>query len=62
MFADVYRELRLEDPTRERATTLALGLVGTKHKLQLIARRLNPPMIRAIRVYRPPIVSLGKAN
>jgi hypothetical protein len=57
MFVDVYRAPRVEDRTREQATTLALGLAGTKHKLELIARGPNPPMIRAIRVYRPPIAS-----
>ena len=55
MFADVYREPRLEDRTREHAATLALGLTNTKHKLELIARGTRPPMIRAIRVYRPPV-------
>ena len=47
---------------REQATSLALGLTGTKHKLELIARGPNPPMIRAIRVYRPPVASLEKVN
>jgi GDSL-like lipase/acylhydrolase family protein/glycosyl hydrolase family 2 len=61
MFADVYREARLEDRTREQATRLALGLAGTTHKLELIARGPNPPMIRAIRVYRPPMASQEKA-
>jgi hypothetical protein len=57
MFVDVYRAPRIEDRTREQATTLALGLAGTKHKLELIARGPNPPIIRAILVYRPPIAS-----
>jgi hypothetical protein len=59
MFADVYREPRLEDPAREQATTLALGLANAKHRLELIARGPHPPMIRALRVYRPPVVSPG---
>ncbi|HVN03331.1 MAG TPA: GDSL-type esterase/lipase family protein, partial [Bryobacteraceae bacterium] len=62
MFVDVYRAPRLEDRTREQVTTLALGLAGTKHKLELVARGPNPPMIRAIRVYRPPFASLEKVN
>jgi hypothetical protein len=62
MFVDVYRETRLEDRTRELATTLALGLPNTKHKLELTARGPNPPAIRAIRIYRPPITSQEKVN
>jgi len=62
MFVDVYREQRLEDRTREPATTLALGLPNTKHKLELTARGPNPPAIRAIRIYRPPIASQAKVN
>ena len=48
MFVDVYRD---------QVTTLALGLAGAKHKLELIAHGPNPPAIRAIRVYRPPLAS-----
>ncbi len=59
MFVDVYREPRVEDRTREQATSLALGLANTKHKLELTARGLNPPTIRAIRVFRPPIAAQG---
>ena len=55
MFVDVYLAPRLEDRSREQATTLALGLAGTKHMLELIGRGANPPAIRAIRVYRPPL-------
>jgi hypothetical protein len=62
MFVDVYRAPRLEDRTREQATTLALGLAGTKHRLALIAHGPNPPMIRAIRVYRPPMASLEEGK
>jgi hypothetical protein len=62
MFVDVYRAAPVEDRTRELATTLAVGLAGTKHKLELIARGPNPPMIRTIRIYRPPLASLEKAN
>jgi hypothetical protein len=62
MFANVYREQPLEDRTREQATTLALGLANAKHQLELIARGPLPPMIRAIRVYRPPIMGQEKIN
>ena len=62
MFVDVYREQRLEDRTRELPTTLALGLPNTKHKVELIARGPNPPTIRAIRIYRPPIAAQARVN
>jgi hypothetical protein len=62
MFVDVYREQRLEDRTREQATTLALGLTNTKHKLELVAHGPNPPMIRAIRIFRPPLAGTGKVE
>jgi hypothetical protein len=62
MFVDVYRAPPLEDRTREQATTLALGLAGTKHRLELIARGPNPPAIRAIRIYRPPMASVEEAK
>jgi hypothetical protein len=55
MFADVYTEPRIGDPSRERATTLALGLPNTRHKLELIAEGPEAPRIREIRVYRPPV-------
>jgi hypothetical protein len=55
MFADVYRAAPVEDRARALSTTLALGLAGAKHKLELIARGPNPPMIRALRIYRPPL-------
>jgi hypothetical protein len=54
----MYRAPRIEDRTREQSTVLALGLVGAKHRLELIARGPNPPMIRALRVYRPPIATI----
>ena len=62
MFADMYREPRLEDSAREQATTLALGLANAKHRLELIARGPDPPMIRAVQVYRPPMVSAGNVD
>jgi hypothetical protein len=55
MFADVYAEPRMGDLSREQATTLALGLPNTKHKLELIAEGPEVPNIREIRVYRPPV-------
>jgi hypothetical protein len=55
MFVDLYHPARLEDRTREQTATLALGLTNARHKLELISHGPNPPMIRAIRVYQPPI-------
>ena len=62
MFLDVYREPRLEDRTREQTTILALGLANTKHKLELVAHGPNPPTIRAIRIFRPPLANAGKID
>ena len=53
-FVDAYQDPLTVDRTREQVTTLALGLPNTKHQLQLTARGPNPPMIRVLRVYRPP--------
>jgi hypothetical protein len=53
-FVDTYQDPLMVDRTREQVTILALGLANTKHRLQLTARGPNPPMIRALRVYRPP--------
>jgi hypothetical protein len=53
-FVEAYQDPLMVDRTREQVTTLALGLANTKHKLELTARGPNPPMIRALRVYRPP--------
>jgi hypothetical protein len=36
-FADVYREQRVEDPSKEYRKTLALGLANGPHTLELIA-------------------------
>jgi hypothetical protein len=55
MFADIYTEPRIGDPSREKATTLALGLPNTRHKLGLIAEGSEVPKVREIRVYRPPV-------
>ena len=55
MFVDVYRAPRVADPSKEYATTLALGLANGKHTLELITRDKTNPPLRAIRVYRPPM-------
>jgi hypothetical protein len=53
-FVDACQDPLMVDRTREQVTILALGLANTKHHLELTARGPNPPMIRALRVYRPP--------
>ena len=55
IFADVYREPRMTDTTREWVTTLAQGLSNGPHTLELVTRGGFAPAIRAIRVYRPPL-------
>jgi hypothetical protein len=62
MFVDAYREARLEDRTREQSATLALGLANTRHTLELVSRGPRPPVIRAIRVYRPPVAGGGESQ
>lgn len=54
MYIDLSRQPRVEDPSREYATTLALGLANGKHTLELVSNdKTLPPNVRAIRVYRP---------
>ena len=55
MFVDTYTLPKIEDPTREHATTLAQGLTNDKHTLEIIADGNGAIPIRAIRVYRPPL-------
>ncbi len=55
MFQDVYTTPRVEDPSAEYATTLALGLAPGKHSLELVAKSKSLPLIRAIRTYDPPV-------
>ncbi|MGA2031306.1 MAG: hypothetical protein ABSG68_03545 [Thermoguttaceae bacterium] len=49
MFGDSYEPPRVEDASREYATTLAQGLSNSKHALEIVGE----VPIRAIRVYRP---------
>ncbi len=53
-FTDLYREQRMEDPSKEYSQTLALGLPNGRHTLEMVAKGVFPPVVRAIRVYRPP--------
>ena len=55
MFVDRYEAPRVEDPSREYATTLVQGIPNGKHTLELTAEGGGDPPIRAVRVYRPPV-------
>ncbi|MGO9242162.1 MAG: hypothetical protein ACLQBJ_15275 [Bryobacteraceae bacterium] len=55
MFLDVYVAPRIQDPSAEYATTLALGLTPGKHTLELVAKTGSAPPIGVIRVYNPPL-------
>lgn len=58
LFTDAYAPPRIEDPSREVATTLAQGLSNTRHTLEIVAEKPLP--LRAIRVYRPPLTTPDK--
>lgn len=55
LFTDTYTAPRIEDPTREYATTLAQGLSNGSHTLELIADGGGVMPIASIRVYQPPL-------
>lgn len=54
MFVATYEAPRIQDPTREYATTLVQGLSNGKHTLELKAEDGGAAPVRALRVYRPP--------
>ncbi len=54
LFTNTYTPPKIEDPTREYATTLAQGLSNSNHRLELISSDGRPLLIKALRVYRPP--------
>lgn len=54
LFTETYADVPIPDDTKEAVTTLAQDLPNGKHTLELVADRgETPPIIRAIRVYRP---------
>jgi hypothetical protein len=55
MFVDRYDPPRIEDVTREYATTLIQGIPNARHTLELIVESGTTAPISAIRVYRPPL-------
>lgn len=56
LYADVYEPPNVDDRTRDYPVTIAQGLPNTRHKLELIADSPEPPLLQAIRIYRPPLV------
>lgn len=56
MFTDIYTPPKIEDPTKENATTVVQGIASGKHTLEVIAEdAASPPAIGAVRTYRPPV-------
>lgn len=55
MFVDVYTPPKIEDLSREYATTLAQGLSNGPHTLELIADNGGVLPIEKFRVYTPPL-------
>jgi hypothetical protein len=55
MFVDQYRTPEVSDPTRQYATTLAQGMVNTRHVLDLKLEQGQAEAIAALRVYEPPL-------
>ncbi len=54
-FTDRYDPPRIDDATREYATTLVQGISNARHTLELIVEPDVTAAIHAIRVYRPPL-------
>ena len=56
MFTDTFRMPKLDDPTKENATTVVQGITNGKHTLEIIADiPASPPAIASVRTYRPPV-------
>lgn len=58
LYADVYRApANAADPAREYPVTVAQGLPGRKHTLEVVAPKgTEPPALATVRVYRPPLL------
>jgi hypothetical protein len=55
LFVDVYTAPKTDDPAKEYAVTLALGLTNSTHTLRIVPNGDGPVPVEAIRVYRPPL-------
>ncbi len=56
MFADTYQAPKIDDPTKENATTVVQGVTNAKHTLEIVADDpASPPAIASVRTYRPPV-------
>lgn len=57
MFVDTYDSAKIDDATKENATTIIQGIPNGKHTLLLTAEDpTEPPALIAVRAYRPPVV------
>ena len=54
MFVDSYEAPKMDDVTKDYATTLAQGLPNEKHTLEIISQSNGAP-IEGFRIYRPPV-------
>lgn len=56
LFTDTYTPPNIPDPTREYPVTLVQGLPNGPHTLTLVATDAkNPPTIKTLRIYCPPV-------
>lgn len=55
LFVDQYQPVEMTDPLKEYATLLAQNLTNEKHKLELTIKGKGQPLIKAIRIYTPPV-------
>lgn len=55
LFVDSYIPPKIDDPTREDATTLAHNLSNSKHTLEILSNTNQSLPIQEIRVYKPPV-------
>jgi hypothetical protein len=54
LFTDTYKAVTIADSTREHAITLAQGLPGGKHVLELTVNGGGALPLKALRIYNPP--------
>lgn len=55
LFVDQYQAVEMADSSKDYATRLAQNLTNEKHTLQLTIKGKGNPMIKAIRIYTPPV-------
>lgn len=57
LFVDQYQPVEMADSSKKYASRLAQNLTNEKHTLQLTIKGKGNPMIKAIRIYTPPVKS-----